>query len=172
MKKVRAFPKTAAIGSMAILVAVLGGCEEDGASSQEQSSAVSTNDTQAQTQSQSEGAVAVASSANVTVRLTAERDGDSTSMHPGDRLEIALRGNPTTGYEWDIASFDRSILAEGNHEYVPDTSSSNPLVGAGGTFIFRFTAVASGRTPLTLIYHRSWETVPPLDTFAADVVVQ
>jgi predicted secreted protein len=109
---------------------------------------------------------------------TGRRNLSESAFDRGDNNVKKVRAFPRTaaigsiGYEWDIASFDRSILAEGDHEYVPDTSSSNPLVGAGGTFIFRFTAVASGRTPLTLIYHRSWETVPPLDTFAADVVVQ
>jgi inhibitor of cysteine peptidase len=146
MNNLRIFQEAAAIGLIAISVALFGGCDQsdDNTSSQE-----------------------------ATVYLKAEDNGDTVAMHNGDKLEIALPSNPSTGYEWEIASFDKSILEEGNHEYIQDPSPGpEPIVGSGGTNIFRFAAISTGRTPLTLIYHRSWENLPPEETFEVQIVVQ
>jgi len=78
--------------------------------------------------------------------------------------------SPTTGYTWEQTTGDGAIVKlDGDPLY---TSESN-LVGAGGTYLFRFSAVAPGETSLTLIYHRSFESgVPPLKTFTVLVTVR
>ncbi len=88
----------------------------------------------------------------------------------GDNLEIALEGNPTTGYIWEKVEGDNTILSpQGDYKYTP----AKPLVGSGGKFIFTFLGAAPGKTKLHLIYHRTFEkNVAPVKSFEVTVIVQ
>jgi inhibitor of cysteine peptidase len=103
-------------------------------------------------------------------RLSEQDSGKTVELHAGDKLEVSLKGNPTTGYQWEMAAVDAAILKlVGEPEFNPDSSA----LGAGGKVTFRFEAVAAGQTTLQLIYHRSFEkNVPPIKTFKATVVVK
>jgi inhibitor of cysteine peptidase len=104
------------------------------------------------------------------VTLTEEDAGSTVELRVGDTMEVVLDGNPTTGFSWETAAIDESVLKQlGETGFEPHSS----LIGSGGKFTFRFQAVASGQTLLRLVYHRSWETeVPPEKTFQVTVVVQ
>jgi len=95
--------------------------------------------------------------------------GQQIALREGQRLMVALSGNPTTGYEWEVESEPSGILQriEG-----PSYRSSSSLIGAGGTFYFRYEAVAAGQGDLTFVYRRPWETAPPERTFSVRVVVR
>ena len=81
---------------------------------------------------------------------------------------IALDSNPTTGYSWE-ESHDDSMLGLVDEEYKPDEKASG-LVGAGGTQYFRFKALKTGNTEITLIYKRAWETgILEQKVFSVDV---
>ena len=85
-----------------------------------------------------------------------------SSMNKEFIVLIALESNPTTGYSWE-AEYDAAIL-----ELVEDTFelgeyAEQGLVGAGGTQLFRFKGLSSGKTDITFKYKRSWET-ETLDT--------
>ena len=69
---------------------------------------------------------------------------------------IALDSNPTTGYGWE-ESHDENMLSLVEEEYEPDEKAEG-LVGAGGTQYFRFKALKSGKTEITVTYKRVWET--------------
>jgi len=88
----------------------------------------------------------------------------------GEKLMIALEGNPTTGFEWEA----ESEPAGGWLQRIegPAYSSSSSLIGAGGTFYFRYVAVVAGQGELTFVYRRSWETVPPEKTVSMVVLVR
>jgi inhibitor of cysteine peptidase len=102
--------------------------------------------------------------------LSEEDSGSTVEMQVGDTMEVVLEGNPTTGFTWETEAVDAAIL---NQLGEPEFESDSELVGSGGTFTFRFEAVASGQTVLTLVYHRPWETaVPPASTFEVTVIVQ
>jgi inhibitor of cysteine peptidase len=104
-------------------------------------------------------------------RLVSESDGNATVMlHPGERLMVALPGTPSTGYAWEIDAEPEGGVLE-RIAGVDFLSSSN-LLGAPGTFFFRYRAVDSGRGEFTLSYRRPWETLPPLRTFCIFVAVQ
>ena len=95
--------------------------------------------------------------------------GRSLSMEPGDTLEIVLDGNPTTGYQWTVQPWDTEVIKETEK---PAYKSGSNAIGAGGQFIFHFTAHAPGQTCLKFIYSRPFEKdVPPVKTFQADIVV-
>jgi predicted secreted protein len=88
--------------------------------------------------------------------VTDKDDEKLINLSTGDKLIIKLPGNYTTGYQWEVKKgYDDDIIKqEGKGEYQPEKTD---LVGAGGTAIFTFWAVGTGRTDLTLEYKRSWE---------------
>jgi inhibitor of cysteine peptidase len=96
-------------------------------------------------------------------KLTEKDAGSAVVMKVGDTLEIALEGNPTTGYTWELAPGSATLLAaQGSADFKPDSK----LIGSGGIVTLRFTAVQPGEGSLQLIYHRTFEPkVPPLKTF-------
>ena len=102
--------------------------------------------------------------------LTEADAGRSIGLRVGDKLEVTLPGNPTTGFQWEVGSLDTSVLKPiGEPEYKP---SSNAL-GSGGQFTFHFEAVTPGQTTLQLIYHRPFEKdTPPAQTFEVTVTVK
>ena len=107
--------------------------------------------------------------------LNESGNGSTKGICVGDTLQIELRGNPTTGYEWEVGSCDAFILDQVDElEYKQDLQpvSDHPVVGLGGIFTFRFKAIATGQTLLKLVYRRSWEEEPPQDAFEVTVVVQ
>jgi len=105
-----------------------------------------------------------------TYTLDEEDDGSTLTVEVGDIIDVVLEGNPTTGYGWtvDLSAEDAAILEQvGEPTYVPDSE----LIGAGGTYTFRFRALAVGEATLVLNYARPWESVPPLKTFSVTVAV-
>ncbi len=85
---------------------------------------------------------------------------------------IALAGNPTTGYSWQVKDFDHAFLkAVGEPLYQSETSTV-PLVGQGGTFFFSFlTQGKEGEVKLEFAYSRPWESVPPEKEFSITVKI-
>jgi inhibitor of cysteine peptidase len=110
------------------------------------------------------------STPEATLRLGEEDAGSTVELRVGDTMEVVLDGNPTTGFQWETAAMDASVLKQlGEPGFEPYTN----LMGSGGTFTFRFGAVASGQTLLKLVYHRPWEKdVPSEKTFEVTVTVQ
>ncbi len=108
--------------------------------------------------------------APVTVQLREEDLGRTVEIGVGDILEVALRGNPATGYIWDVASPDKGILKQvGETEFKPDRKAR----GSNGNIILRFEAAEAGKTSLKLIYHRPFEkNRPPIKTFEVRVTVK
>ena len=102
------------------------------------------------------------------IRLSMEDNGRTVELRVNDRLEVALGGNPSTGYDWEIASLDSSILRQVDNEFKPYYDR----IGSPGDVILRFEAIALGQMVLRLIYHRPWENVPPMETFEATIVVK
>lgn len=105
-----------------------------------------------------------------TVTLGQADNGSTVQLSVGDSLVISLPGNPTTGFNWLVASADGNILQQ-KGDVAFKTSSS--ALGAGGTITLSFQAVAAGETPLVLQYKRAWETgTPPEQTFGITIVVK
>ena len=104
------------------------------------------------------------------IKLTEKDAGSTVDMKVGDTLQVMLEGNPTTGYDWEMASGDEAVLEQlGASTFKADSD----LVGAGGQVTLRFKAVAAGQTTLQLVYHRPWETdEPPAETFEVTVIVE
>ena len=105
-----------------------------------------------------------------TIKVDANYDGRVLTMRSGDKLQIALIGNPTTGYMWEVAPGSTSIMRlEGECSF----SSATKALGSGGNLIFLFEAKDQGKGTVKLIYHRPWEKgIPPIKTFTVNVAVK
>lgn len=96
--------------------------------------------------------------------LTANDDGRTVNLTTGDQFQVALGGNPTTGYAWTVNISDEGIVAALDEpRYEPDPESAGQ-VGAGGVYTWRFTAIREGSTRVNFAYARSFEDRPPLET--------
>ena len=105
-------------------------------------------------------------------QITDVDNGKQITIRSGDVATVTLVSNPTTGYSWQVMEVDNTILVQdGNPEY-KGAQGSEGLVGASGTETFRFKAVGTGTTTLELGYMRPWESVPPIETFNIQVVVE
>jgi len=106
------------------------------------------------------------------VSINKANAGTTVELRVGDKLEVSLEGNLTTGYNWTVESLDSTIIKQlGDAEFKQADQNQN-RVGAGGVILYRFEAIKSGKTPLKLIYHRSWEKdVPPIETYEVTIMV-
>lgn len=102
------------------------------------------------------------------LRVQEVDSGKSVTLKVGQQLQVVTAGNPSTGYSWDIAELSPVLQQSGEPEYATEST----LLGAGGTYTFRFKAAYPGEGVLRLIYHRSWETAQPLKVFSLRVNVQ
>jgi inhibitor of cysteine peptidase len=103
------------------------------------------------------------------VTLSEDDQGKKVVLDVGDTLKVNLPGNPTTGFTWEIASLDQSLLKLVDHSYKP---SSN-LCGAGGLFTFTLNAEGQGNTELHMVYVRPWEkNSNPSQTFDVFILIK
>lgn len=102
--------------------------------------------------------------------ITEQEAGKTIEISKGETITVLLEGNPTTGYTWELASKDLSILKQvGEPAFTPDSQTA----GSGGKVSLKFEAVTVGQGILQLVYHRSFEPdEPPVRTFEAIVVVK
>jgi inhibitor of cysteine peptidase len=116
------------------------------------------------------GALILAACGAGSMQLHEQDAGRTIPMRQSDRLEVALLGNPTTGYTWEQAGGDDAVLRSAGEPAFQPASSA---VGSGGVITFVFVASNPGQTTLTLVYHRAFEpNVPPLKTFQVGVIVR
>ncbi|MBX7132959.1 MAG: protease inhibitor I42 family protein [Fimbriimonadaceae bacterium] len=88
----------------------------------------------------------------------------------GDTLVVNLNSNASTGYSWNIAQNNTSLLRPlGRPTY---QNSDSGLMGAGGTQTFRFRAVGAGGEGLRFLYQRpNSGGIQAADTFQVLVVI-
>lgn len=94
----------------------------------------------------------------VTVYRLLEKDTVNI-LKVGSKAGVRLEGNPTTGYNWHMEIGDDGIISKTDETYIsnaPSDMSSEPIIGAGGTYIWTFQALKKGETTITFKYYRSW----------------
>jgi inhibitor of cysteine peptidase len=81
---------------------------------------------------------------------TADDAGQTISASAGERFDLVLPSNPTTGYRWKMAqSPDGEVVRLYRNDY---TSESPGTIGGGGHETWTFRAVSPGSTALTMQY--------------------
>ncbi|MDH7479419.1 MAG: protease inhibitor I42 family protein [Syntrophomonadaceae bacterium] len=97
------------------------------------------------------------------IELDESNNGQKIRVFKGQKVELSLPSNPSTGYSWSYRQQpDGNIIKQTGHQYLPPDSG---LIGGGGTEHWTFQAVAPGETGLVLVYSRPWESVQPLKRF-------
>lgn len=93
---------------------------------------------------------------SVVVRLSQDGGSQSVSLAKGQTLVVAIAGNPSTGYQWELTgTVNGGVIAqEGRVQFV---AGAPDLVGAPGEYRFVFKATGPGMTALGLKYVRPWE---------------
>lgn len=72
-----------------------------------------------------------------------------------DKYVFTLKGNPTTGYEWTVMEYDKSVVSiESSYETRPHAPA---MAGVGGEYTFTVTPLQAGETDVVLLYMRAWE---------------
>lgn len=105
-----------------------------------------------------------------TLEVTQADRGSTLDMQVGQQISVTLEANPTTGYLWTVEGEVPGQLQQvGEARY---TSESDAL-GAGGSEVWTFEAVAPGEGTLKLKYWRSFEPdVDPIEEFQMTVSVE
>ncbi len=95
-------------------------------------------------------------------------EGQAIDTEVNQQFVIALGSNPTTGYGWE-ASYDETMLELVGGESTYEEAGQG-LIGAGGVEYFRFKALKTCRTQITLVYKHTWEESTPQDLTKVFVV--
>lgn len=83
-----------------------------------------------------------------------------TSLKIGQKAEVSLEGNPTTGYVWSATLSNPDVLAVAYDQFnTPDGANPN-TVGASGMHTFQFEGLNKGKCIVTLVYQRPFEDKP------------
>ena len=98
-----------------------------------------------------------------TVVLDDGDTGSEVALTVGDRLDVELEANPSTGYRWETGPLPDGIALVGEDLDDPDGS----LVGAPGTQVFVFDVTDPGGGILRFEYVRSFD-----DPVVAERVVE
>ena len=111
--------------------------------------------------------------ADDTLVITKESDGKTVALAEGHAAVIALKGNPTTGYLWSVASVEgKAVAKDGDVQYVADKVKPG-IVGSGGRFQARFVAKETGKATIVMHYKRPFEKdKPPVETFKVTIEVK
>jgi len=105
------------------------------------------------------------------VTITQADDGKSIEVNAGQRLQVKLPSNPSTGFDWTLSG-DPAPLKLRKTFHVKNSKSST-MPGSPRTTVFELSMGASGVTNLTFVYRRSWEyNVAPAKTFSVRVNVR
>lgn len=85
---------------------------------------------------------------------TIEDSGSTVNMSVDGVFEVNLEGNSSTGYSWQVVSFDSTVIKQlGDSKYEPKDDKT----GSSGIYTYEFKTVANGETKLLMVYKRKWE---------------
>ncbi len=105
---------------------------------------------------------------NEVVEITEDRDGSIVRVAPGYTIKLKLEGNASTGFAWEIAGYDDTVIKLDTPE--PEFRADSDAVGAGGMFTWTFEARAEGGTELTLDYVGPDKSVEK--SFSVEIMVE
>jgi inhibitor of cysteine peptidase len=103
--------------------------------------------------------------------ITEQDSGKTIELAVGQKVNVQLPSNPTTGYQWIVLGDSAPLKLVGS-DYAASPQAAGRM-GAAGIQTLRFTATGSGKVELNLGYKRPWELdVPLAKTFSATIVVK
>lgn len=107
------------------------------------------------------------------IRLLQADAGKTMEVAKEAFVEVTLRGNPTTGYSWQLLRGNDAVLKPAGDAVYSQDPAPKGKVGVGGKFTFRFQAIETGTAQLKFGYLRPWEkNLPPADAFEVTIRVR
>ena len=87
--------------------------------------------------------------------LVFQDPGVPIKVSPGTEFSIALVGNPSTGFGWEMTLPDdqKTVKLLGSGYVAPQTT----MMGAPGQEVYKFKALISGEAKADFVYARPWE---------------
>jgi len=105
-----------------------------------------------------------------TKAITDDDKGSTVRLRLGDKLEVRLKSNPSTGYMWYVEKESTPLLKLSHQS---QTDITEPGEGRPVFQVFTFEPRHSGSGVLRLHYVRSWEKPTPDDEqFDIRVVIE
>ena len=99
---------------------------------------------------------------------------DRKTIDVGEIFIVELKGNPTTGYAWELdKGYDNAVVKLVKSDF-KQNYTEKPMSGVGGVFTFEVKGLKKGKTTLKFDYYRSWESkekVKPIETKSYNVYV-
>jgi inhibitor of cysteine peptidase len=97
-------------------------------------------------------------------------NGKTLTVARDTSFTIALKGNASTGFSWNIRELDTTRLCtSGQGRFI----GRDTIPGTSGTFYLDFIPVKKGVSTIRLVYSREWETdIPPEDSFSVTISVR
>lgn len=89
------------------------------------------------------------------------KSSETIQVSVGTTKTIALKENPSTGYQWHINAAQSSNLGAVRVSDAGYESGTSHLVGAAGTHSWRIEGQAQGTARIVFDYSRPWEHVAP-----------
>ena len=105
--------------------------------------------------------------------VDASYSGQEVELAVGWSLTVTLESNPSTGFQWQLASnMGEAVLELADHEYEPSEAPAG-FCGAGGQEVRTFKALQKGKSTITMEYSQPWEGgTKAAETFVVNVVVK
>ncbi len=106
--------------------------------------------------------------------LTDAEPDEQLLVNRGEVFEVRLSASPSTGYSWRVEPLPKGLVALKSSAYVKDPTPPTipPIVGAGGTQVFRFAATGRGRGDVNLVYERPFARGEDVKRFHFVLVVR
>jgi inhibitor of cysteine peptidase len=106
-----------------------------------------------------------------TVVVTKADAGRTIALTRGAILGVRLDGNPTTGFRWRQAAMEGDALSTvGEPQYA--ARRPDDILGAGGSFVFRYRGDRPGKSTIRFVYARPWEVDKEAETFVVTIEVK
>ena len=103
-----------------------------------------------------------------TVRLTSKDNGKSIPVVMGQKIQIQLDSNPTTGYTWVDQSKSKAVRLMGEIKY----AASGTAIGGGGVSTANFMTTQAGKSEIKLDYLRTFEDKPAVKQFQVTLQIE
>jgi inhibitor of cysteine peptidase len=87
-------------------------------------------------------------------QLNESSNGQEIQLQTGQKFEIGLRENPTTGFRWSMVSNGEPACKSLDDVYEPPNVHTH---GQEGTHYWWFEAAQADHGKIELVYRRSWE---------------
>ena len=85
-----------------------------------------------------------------------------------NEVDFTFESNASTGFAWEVVQ-EGDAVRKTRDTYAYENVGN--MAGAPGEQQYTFSAVRPGRVTITFTYRRSWEDVPPLYTYVAELTV-